>query len=36
VTVSAVQILQAQAKGLINVTTLAKCCDEYSFPIYLA
>jgi hypothetical protein len=36
VTVLAVQILQAQAKGLINVTTLAKSCDEYSFPFYLA
>jgi hypothetical protein len=35
-TVSPVQILQAQAKGLINVTALAKACDEYKFPFYLA
>jgi hypothetical protein len=36
VTVSAVQIIAAQAKGLINVTGLAKACDTLKFPFYLA
>jgi hypothetical protein len=36
VTVSPTQILAAQAKGLINATALAKACDEYKFPFYLA
>jgi hypothetical protein len=36
VTVSPVQIIAAQAKGLINVTALAKACDEFSFPFFLA
>jgi hypothetical protein len=36
VTVSPEQILAAQAKGLINVVPLAKACDRYGFPFYLA
>jgi hypothetical protein len=36
VTVSAVQIIAAQAQGLINVTGLAAACDKLKFPFYLA
>jgi hypothetical protein len=35
-TVSAAQIKAAEAKGLINVAALARACDAYDFPFFLA
>lgn len=35
-TVSPLQIIQAQAQGLVNVIGLAAACDRHKFPFYLA